>query len=153
MESVERHLAQINVARLRAPMDSPEMAEFVGLLDPVNKLADDSPGFVWRLQTDDGNATSIRAFEDDTIVVNMSVWESVDALQAFVYRSRHIEVLRRRKEWFLEMAEPYLALWWIPAGQVPTVAEGEERVRHLRANGPTSYAFTLRAPFSAVTPT
>jgi hypothetical protein len=146
---MEQHLAQINVAGLRAPMESPVMEEFVGLLDPVNKVADESPGFVWRLQTDDGNATSIKAFDDEMIVVNMSVWESVEALQAFVYRTRHIEVLRRRKEWFEQMAEAYLALWWIPVGSIPTVADGEERIRHVREHGPTPYAFTLRAPFDA----
>jgi hypothetical protein len=145
-------LAQVNVGRLRAPLDSPALAEFVAALDPVNALADVAPGFVWRLQTEDGNATSIRAFEWDAagsagVIVNMSVWESAEALAAFVYSDAHRQVLRRRREWFQPMTEAYTALWWIPRGTTPTTAEAEDRVRHLRAHGPAPYAFTLRVHF------
>lgn len=145
-------LAQVNVARLRAPLESPVLAEFVAALDPVNAAADAAPGFVWRLQTEDGNATAIRAFEGDAagsagVIVNLSVWESAEALAAFVYSDAHRQVLRRRREWFQPMTEAYTALWWIPRDTVPTTAEAEDRVRHLRAHGPTPHAFTLRVPF------
>jgi Domain of unknown function (DUF3291) len=140
-------VAQVNIGRLRAPIDSPLVKDFVDLLDPINKLADRSPGFVWRLQTEDGNATAVRPFEDEGILVNMSVWESVEALGAFVYESRHLDVLRRRKEWFERMDESYLALWWVPTGRIPTVADAVERIEHIREHGPTPYAFTLRTHF------
>jgi Domain of unknown function (DUF3291) len=141
------HLAQVNVARLLAPLESPQLAGFVEALDPINAIADGSPGFVWRLQTEDGDATAIRPYDDDRILVNMSVWESVEALGRFVFESRHLEVLRRRREWFEKMAEAYLALWWIPAGTIPKIAEARSRLDCLRRNGPTPYAFTLRESF------
>jgi Domain of unknown function (DUF3291) len=145
-------LAQVNIGRLRAPVDSPVLADFMAALDPVNAVADAAPGFVWRLQTEDGNATAVRAFEWDAagsagVIINMSVWESVETLAAFVYSDTHRAVLRRRREWFQPMAEAYTALWWIPRGTVPTPAGAEDRVRHLRAHGPTPYAFTLRQHF------
>ena len=143
------HLAQVNVARLVAPLDSPQLAGFVGELDPINVIADRSPGFVWRLQTEDGDATAIRPFDDDRILVNMSVWESIEALGRFVFESRHLEVLRRRREWFEKMAEAYLALWWIPAGTIPTIADAKTRLICLRQHGPTPFAFTFREPFPA----
>jgi hypothetical protein len=141
------HLAQVNVARLRAPLDSPQLADFVAALEPINALGDRSRGFVWRLQTEDGDATSIRVLDDDSIMVNLTVWESIEALADFAYRGRHREVMRRRREWFENMAEAYLALWWVPVGHVPTVKEAEERLMHLRRHGPTPFAFTFRAPF------
>ena len=145
-------LAQVNIGRLRAPIDSPVLASFVAALDPVNALADAAPGFVWRLQTEDGNATAISAFEWDVadsagVIINMSVWESVEALADFVYSDEHRSVLRRRREWFEQMREAYTALWWIPRGTIPTVAEAEDKVRHLRAHGPTPEAFSLRVHF------
>jgi heme-degrading monooxygenase HmoA len=140
-------LAQVNIARLRAPIDSPQTAEFVARLAPVNALADDAPGFLWRLQTEDGDATAVRAFGDDRIIVNMSVWESLEQLAAFVYRSGHVEVMRRRQQWFERMAESWLALWWIPAATLPTVAHAEARLAHLRRHGPTPEAFTFRVNF------
>jgi hypothetical protein len=151
---MEYHLAQVNIARLRAPIDSPVLAGFVAELDPVNAVADAAPGFIWRLQTEDGNATSVRAFEWDQdgsagVIVNMSVWESVEALAAFVYSGRHVAVLRRRREWFELMGEAYSALWWIPAGTLPTTDDAEERVRSLRAHGPAPQAFTLRQHYPA----
>lgn len=114
----------------------------------MNALADRSPGFVWRLQTEDGDATAVRGFGDDRLIVNMSVWESVDALAAFVYGGAHVEVMRRRREWF-ERMRMFMCLWWITAGHRPTVAEAEERLAHLDARGPTPRAFTFRDRFPA----
>jgi hypothetical protein len=113
-----------------------------------------APGFVWRLQTEDGNATAISGFEDNIgesagVIINMSVWESVEDLAAFVFSDAHLAVMRRRRTWFEKMTDAYLALWWMPAGHIPTVAEAEERVIHLREHGATPYAFTLRTPFPA----
>jgi hypothetical protein len=150
---VDYVLAQVNVGRLVAPLDSPQLAGFVAGLDPVNAVADAAPGFVWRLQTEDGNATAIRAFERDAegadggILINMSVWESVEALAAFVYGEAHLAVLRRRREWFERMTDAYTALWWVPRGHIPTVREAEDRVKRLRAHGPGPEAFTLRVHF------
>lgn len=146
-------IAQVNIGRLLAPLDSPRLAGFVAGLDPVNAVADGAPGFVWRLQTEDGNATALRAFEQDAdgsdggILINMSVWETVEDLAAFVYGEAHLAVLRRRREWFEQLKDAYAALWWVPRGHVPTIGEAEERVRHLRAHGPTPHAFTLKAHF------
>ena len=121
-------------------------------LDPVNALADAAPGFIWRLQTEDGNATAIRAFEWDAgtsagVIMNMSVWESVETLAAFVYSAGHRLVLRRRREWFEQMPVAYTALWWIPDGTLPATGDAEDRIRHLRLHGPTPYAFSLRVHF------
>jgi hypothetical protein len=120
----------------------------VALLDPINTLADRSDGFVWRLQTEDGNATAIRAFDDDRMIVNMSVWESIEQLAQFVYRSDHVSVMRRRREWF-DRIRVHMALWWVPAGEVPTVAEAELRLAHLMKHGPTAYGFTFKQRFPA----
>jgi hypothetical protein len=145
-------LAQINIGRLRAPIDSAQLKDFVDLLDPVNAVADVSPGFVWRLQTEDGNATGVQAFEWDAadsagVIVNMSVWTDLESLGEFVYGVLHRAVLRRRREWFERMPEAYTACWWVPAGHRPTTDEAEERVRHLRRHGPTPVAFTLQQSF------
>ncbi len=142
------HIAQVNVGLPVAPVDTPALAEFMALLEPINAIADKAPGFVWRLQTEDGNATSIPVLGDDRLIVNMSVWESIDQLGAFVYRSGHVAVMRRRREWFERMGV-FMALWWVPAGRLPTVAEAEERLAHLRAHGPTVQAFTFRQRFPA----
>lgn len=141
------HLAQVNIAVPRAPVDAPLLADFVAALAPINALADGSPGFVWRLQAADGNATSFRAFDDERIMVNMSVWESLPALADYVYRSAHAEIMRNRQRWFERLRTVYAALWWVPAGHRPTVAEAEERLRHLEQHGPSPYAFTFKAPF------
>ena len=151
-DGVNYLLAQVNIARMREPLDSPRLADFVAALDPVNAVADAAPGFVWRLQTEDGNATAVHAFEWDRagsagVLVNMSVWESVEALAAYVYSDAHRQVLRRRRVWFERMAEAQAALWWIPRGHTPTTGEAEERVIHLREFGPTAYAFTLKEHF------
>jgi hypothetical protein len=142
------HLAQVNVATVRAPLDSPELAGFVAQLEPINALADHSPGFVWRLQTEDGDATAIRPFQDERIMVNLSVWESLEALRTFVYASRHLDVMRHRREWFHRM-DIYLALWWVPAGTIPTVAQAKDRLQLLAGHGPSPDAFTFRVPFPA----
>jgi hypothetical protein len=141
------HLAQFNVARLRAPLDAPEIADFVDNLEPVNALAEGAPGFVWRLQTDEGDATAIRVFDDDMIIVNLGVWESVETLADFAYRSDHRHFLRRRREWFERMAEAYLVLWWVPAGYLPTVDEAVTKLEHIRENGPSPDGFTFKSPF------
>ena len=148
------HVAQVNIAVLQAPLESPQLAGFVQMLEPVNALADAAPGFVWRLQTDGGDATGIRAFGDDRIIVNLTVWRSVEALADYVFASRHAEVLRRRREWFEKIAESHLALWWVPAGTIPTVDEAERRLGLLREGGPSPETFTLRERFPApdVTP-
>lgn len=143
------HVAQLNIGRLLAPLDAPEIAEFVAALDAVNALADAAPGFVWRLQDDEGNATSFRPFDDDTLLVNLSVWESIDALADFTYRTMHRDVLRRRGEWFTKLAGAHLVLWWVPAGHIPSLQEAKERLDLLRDRGPTPDAFTFRTRFPA----
>jgi heme-degrading monooxygenase HmoA len=142
-------LAEINVARLRAPLDDPQIEGFVSRLAEINALADGAPGFVWRLQTETGDATSIVAYDDPRVIVNMSVWESAEALRAYTYRSGHADLLRLRGEWFEAMAGPHLALWWTPAGHRPDVEEGKERLAHLARRGPSSAAFTFREAFGA----
>jgi hypothetical protein len=141
------HLAQVNIAIPHDPIDSPALAEFVELLEPINAIADSSPGFVWRLQDDSGDATSIRPFDDERVMINMSVWESVEALWAFVYDSRHLDVMRRRREWFTRMAEAYMCLWWVPAGELPSTEDARQRIDHLREHGPTPHAFTFKQRF------
>ena len=141
-------LAQINVARLKAPIDAPETADFAGALDRINALAESSPGFVWRLKGDGSDATDLVAFDDPTIITNMSVWESPAALGAFVYRSGHSEIMRRRAEWFHVM-EVFVALWWVPAGHRPTPEEAIGRLATLERLGPGPGAFTFKTPFPA----
>ena len=142
------HVAQLNIALAKAPIESDELSEFVALLDPINELADRAPGFVWRLQTEDGNAVGVRGFDNDRMIVNLSVWESIDALAEFVYRSGHVGVMRRRREWFERIAI-HMALWWIPVGEIPSVDEAELRLAYLRDHGPTPYAFTFKTRFVA----
>ena len=141
-------IAQINIARMLAPIDDPIMAEFVAQLAPVNALADSSPGFVWRLQSESGDATSIQIYDDDLIIINLTVWESVDALCEFVYKGPHNVVLRDRKRWFEKFDGPYYALWWIPVGHLPSPEEGKERLDYLREHGDSAYAFSFRKFFS-----
>jgi hypothetical protein len=143
------HVAQCNIARLRAPIDSPDLAEFVAALAPINELADRAPGFVWRLQTDAGDSTAIRVFDDEMLIVNLSVWESIEDLANFAYRGDHRNVMRRRRQWFERLAEQFLVLWWIDAGAIPTVIDAQARLERLRRNGPTADAFTFRSPFPA----
>jgi len=141
------HLAQVNIGRVRAPLDDPIMDGFRTQLDPINALADRTPGFVWRLQTEDGNATAIRPYQDELMAINMSVWESLEALKQFVYQSAHVGPLRDRKLWFEPIEGPIQALWWIPAGHIPTVDEAKARLVLLKERGPSPDAFTFRVPF------
>ena len=141
------HLAAFNIARLRAPMDDPQIDDFRNNLDRINALAEDSPGFVWRLQDDTGNATGIKPFGDDLEIVNLSVWESIDALADFTYRTGHVDFLRRRREFFEAPTQAIVCLWWIPEGTVPTVEDAIGRLQHLREHGPTAEAFTFRHRF------
>ena len=141
-------LAQLNIAHLKAPMDSPLLADFVANLDRINALAEEAPGFVWRLQTEDGDATSLRPFDEMTIV-NMSVWESAEALYDYVYNSAHVEIMKQRKKWFHFMKEAYVVLWWVPAGHEPSMEEAKVKLMLLREQGPTPEAFTMKKSFPA----
>jgi hypothetical protein len=142
------HLAELNIGRLAAPLDSPELKAFVDNLDRINALAEASPGFVWRLKGDGNNATDIRPYEDDPMMaVNLSVWTDLASLGAYVYRSGHVEIMRRRREFFEVPTEAFMALWWVEAGHIPTLEEAIERLEHLRRHGPTPYAFSFRQPF------
>lgn len=143
------HLAQLNIVKLREPLLSPSMADFVNNLDRINALAEQSSGYVWRLKDDiGGNATAIRPFGDD-IIVNMSVWTDIAALREYTYKSAHTEILRRRREWFDPMPEAFMVLWWVSEGHNPTVEEAAERLAHLRQFGPTEKAFTFKENFPA----
>lgn len=139
-------LAQLNIAVMKAPLESPTMADFVANLDRINALAESSPGFVWRLKTDEGNATALRPLGDETLV-NISVWKDVASLNSFVYRSAHVQIMKRRKEWFERAREAYAVLWWVPRGHRPELAEAAARLELLRARGPTREAFTFRNAF------
>jgi hypothetical protein len=142
-------LAQLNIGIIKGPMDSPIMAEFAANLDRINALAESSPGFVWRLQTPEGNATAIRPFENENMLINMSVWQDADSLRQFVYRSAHADILRRRREWFEKISEAILVLWWVPRGHRPSVEEAIARLQRLRHMGPNPEAFTFRETYPA----
>jgi hypothetical protein len=140
------HLAQVNIGRVLWPPDDERMAGFMNRLDELNKLADESPGFVWRLQTDSGNATELRPY-DDRLLMNMSVWESIEDLRQYVYKSAHAPVLGMRKQWFEGLTTPFMALWWVPAGHRPSMAEARARLEELTAKGPGPSAFTFKQAF------
>jgi hypothetical protein len=140
------HLAQLNVVALREPLESPALADFVANLARIDAIADASPGFVWRLQTEEGNATSLRPLGDD-VLINMSVWEDVASLHAYVYHSEHAAMMRRRREWAVPIEEAHMVLWWVPAGHRPSVDEGIERLSELRDRGPRPAAFTFKRAF------
>ncbi|MEM9561601.1 MAG: DUF3291 domain-containing protein [Actinomycetota bacterium] len=145
----DHHLAQINVGRLRHPLEAPETAEFVDALDRINGLAESSPGFVWRLVGDDGTSSSyveVEGLDDPLDIVNYSIWESVESLKDFMYRTEHVDFLRRRTEWFERPVVPIAACWWIPAGAIPGVDEAYRRLEHLRTEGPSSTAWPLTRP-------
>ncbi|HJQ15217.1 MAG TPA: DUF3291 domain-containing protein [Anaerolineales bacterium] len=145
----QHHIAQINIARMLAPVDDPVMADFVAQLPPINALAEESPGFLWRLQSEGGDATSIKAYDEDMIIINLTVWESVEALREYVYKSAHSAVMRDRRRWFEKFDGPYYALWWIPAGHLPTPQEGKEQLEYLRKHGDSVYAFSFKNVFAA----
>ena len=147
MNSAGFHVAQLNIAKPKGDPDGPLLADFKAALDPINAIADTHPGFVWRLQDDTGNATALRIFGDDSQMINMSVWESIESLWSFVYDSDHLAVMRRRREWFEHM-KMFMCLWWVPAGHIPDIREAEERLLRLRENGPTPYSFTFKERFA-----
>lgn len=142
-------LAQVNVARLLAPLDSEQLTDFVANLDPINALAEQSPGFVWRLKKEEGDGTTIQAFDDSMIIVNLSVWETVDALKIFTYDSAHVAMMKRRREWFSRFQTSYMVLWWIEKGHIPTPQEARQRLEMLDEHGPTALAFTFRVLFDS----
>jgi uncharacterized protein DUF3291 len=142
-------IAQVNIARMRAPLDDPLLAGFVAKLEDINALADSSPGFVWRLKTDAGNATSLRPYDDDRILFNLSVWANPEDLREFVYRSAHAGVMRQRKSWFERFDGMYYALWWVTVGHIPSIDEAKCRLEYLRAHGESVRAFSFAKLFPA----
>lgn len=141
------HLAQLNIAQLLAPIDSPQLKDFVDNLDRINALAEQSEGFIWRLQTEEGDATALRPFGEE-VIVNLSVWENVEVLHQFVYRTAHAPIMSRRREWFARMANAYMVLWWIPEGHQPSVEEAKQRLDLLQAQGASAQAFTFKQVFA-----
>ncbi len=141
------HIAQVNIGRVKGPPNSAVMAPFMARLAEINEFADRAPGFVWRLQTPAGDATYLRPYDDERILINMSVWDSLESLKAYVYRTAHAEVMRRRQEWFERFSGVYLALWWAPAGHIPDVEEAKQRLAHLEVHGPSPFAFTFKTVF------
>lgn len=140
-------IAQVNVARALADADSEIMIGFVSRLEEINALADSSPGFIWRLQSDEGDATSIDVFDDNLMLINMSVWDGIESLKTFVYQTVHIELIRDREAWFSKLGVAHQALWWIPAGHIPSEDEAKEKLEHIRQHGPGQEAFTFGKPF------
>ena len=141
-------LAQINIGRILAPMDSEIMSGFKNNLEKINALAESSPGFVWRLKDENNNATDIKVFEDEFLLINMSVWENKDALFNYVYKSDHTSFLAKKKQWFEKLKDMHLALWFVENGHHPTPTEAIERLEYLRKHGDTPFAFSFRAKFT-----
>lgn len=142
------HLAQINIAKMKGLMDSPIMASFVAELDRINAIAESSPGFIWRLKDEESNnATSFNVFDDDYMLINMSVWENKKTLFDFVYKSAHLEIFKRKNEWFDKMPEMHMALWYVEPGHNPTPEEAKQRLEYLQKNGESEYAFTFRSQY------
>jgi alkylation response protein AidB-like acyl-CoA dehydrogenase len=144
-----RHLAEFNIARLRAPMDAPATREFADFLDPVNRFAEQSPGFVWRLAAEDGRGSSYLppAYDDPLVITNLTVWTDLDALRAFAYQTVHRYFLQARRKWFAPLAGPTVVLWWVPAGHRPGLDEARARLARLAADGPSAAAFTLQQAY------
>ncbi|MGH1492773.1 MAG: DUF3291 domain-containing protein [Acidimicrobiales bacterium] len=143
-------LAQINIGKLHHPLEAPETAEFTNALDPINELAESSPGFIWRLKDEDGGSSSyvsVPGHEDPMDIVNFSIWQDLDSLKNFMYKTDHVGFLRRRTEWFVPPEQVVTALWWIPAGTVPSILEAYDRLDHLRQNGASDHAWPLTQPF------
>jgi hypothetical protein len=150
-EKPEYYLAQINIAMMKAPIDDPIMAEFAAALDHVNAIADQSAGFVWRLQTPSGSATEIRAYPDPRMLVNLSVWQSVESLKHYVYKSLHSEFFVRRRNWFEKLPGEHFAMWWIPSDRLPTVEEGKAKLEYLALHGDSPHSFTFGKPYPPLT--
>lgn len=142
------YLAQINIAHMLSPLDDPIMADFVNNIDRINALAEGAPGFVWRLQTDEGDATAIRVFDNNMLIVNMSVWQSVEALFDYTYKSGHVEVFRRRQEWFSKLGSHHLAMWWVPSNRLPTIEDARDKLAYMDKHGITPLAFTFKQRFT-----
>jgi hypothetical protein len=136
-----RHLAELNIGRLLHPQDDPRVADFMNNLDLVNALAERSQGFIWRMKDETGNATSIRAFDDPQMIVNVSVWESVEVLERFVWQTIHKRFYGRRTDWFDKMHGPQFVMWWVQIGHRPLLPEALERLEHLATHGPSEHAF------------
>jgi len=144
----EHHLAQVNIARMLAPIDSPVMVDFVNNLDRINALAEQSEGFVWRLTGEENDATALRVFEDDFMIINMSVWKSWDSLFDFTYKSDHVAIFARRKEWFSAMKEMHMVLWYVEAGHEPTPDEAKHRLSYLNEYGESPFAFSFKGKYT-----
>jgi hypothetical protein len=151
MEASRFQLAEFNISRLKAPLDSPVMKEFVDFLEPVNRFAEESPGYVWRLAAPDGKASSYLppAYEDERIVTNLTVWEDIESLKNFVYQTVHTYFLRSRKKWFDQVSDRQVVLWWIPRGHIPTLEEAKEKLRCLQETGACPDAFTFQELFDS----
>jgi hypothetical protein len=141
------HLAQLNIAKVKFDLDSPEMADFVNNLDPINAIAESSPGFIWRLKDETGDATGIEIEGHPDIIVNMSVWEDINALKNFMFKTHHVDFLKRKKEWFVPMSEASYVLWWVPEGHIPTVQEAMTKLEHLQQYGETPDAFSFKSNY------
>lgn len=147
--SQDYYLAQLNIAKTLAPLESPKLKEFVDNLDRINGIAESSPGFVWRLKDDTGNATEISAFDDPNIIVNMSVWQDIQSLKQFMFKTDHASFLMRREQWFEKPTQPTYVLWWMPKTHTPTLDEAKQKLAHLREHGDTEHAFSMRKVYAA----
>lgn len=141
------HLAQVNIAKRLAPLDDPIMQDFINNLDKINAIADLSAGFIWRLQDED-KVEAVSVFQDDSLIINMSVWEDLDSLFNYTYNSGHIEVFKRKKEWFSKMKMMHMAFWYIPEGYEPTFQDAKDRLDYLNKHGDSPYAFSFKSKFT-----
>lgn len=137
-------IAQLNIAKMLGPIDSPIMADFVANLERINAIADEAPGFVWRLKGEDDNATAIQVFDDDSIIINISMWKDAESLKNYVYNTAHKEIMKRKKEWFSKMESMHMVMWEVPEGYIPTPIEAKERLAHLNRHGESDHAFTFK---------
>jgi hypothetical protein len=151
METNTYYIAEFNISRLKAPLDSPVMKEFVDFLDPINRFGEQSPGFIWRLVAPDGQSSTYLppAYDDNMIVTNLTVWKDIESLKGFVYHTVHSYFLRNRKQWFDQIVDQRFVLWWVDASHRPTLEEAKQKLIHLQEHGPTSVAFTLQVPFDS----
>lgn len=146
---MEYYLAQLNIAKMKFPLNDPQMADFVNNLDRINGIAESAEGFIWRLKDEQNNATSIKIYNDDFLIVNMSVWKDIDSLFQFTYQTAHVEIFKRRKEWFEKMAEMHMCMWYTSPNYLPSVQDAQERLDHLRNHGETPFSFSFKKRFTA----